>query len=178
MAELAAEKPLELPGRHAGLACQFRQGGRLIKRLLHKQNCPDEPLVRQVEPPLHRHPLSFCGRSDARVQQQFSRFGRAVLAVVLADQGEDQIKHGRPAGAGQPIPVDTEEIAGERHGGKTAGEFAEELPMRRAAIPVEQPRLRGEDRARTERTDSAPDPGLLTQPGRGALVIEFRGRPV
>ena len=95
------------------------------------------------------------------MNELFGNRNRDTVAAVDADQMKHHVQRRRPAGAGQPPPVDDEDRGLYFHGGVLLRQTVQAFPMGRRGMAVQQSGT-GEQQAAA--VDGAQDAALPVQP--------------
>jgi hypothetical protein len=93
-----------------------------------------------AEPDPIGHALVIVRLANAIEQALFGNLGRQLLTVVSGDEVEHQIERRGAPRAGQPAPIDLEQIGAHVDVGQLLHEPRQILPMDRAAMTVQEAR--------------------------------------
>src|SRR6202042_376500 len=104
--QMRGEQPFELAERHAGQFCQLMHSSRLLQRLFHFRQNPENAVVADADTFPQAQSLRFTGRPRHGADEPFADLGGKLVPVLALDQFDGKVEPGGTAGTGKPAPVD------------------------------------------------------------------------
>ena len=127
---------------------------RLLQVLLHQLDGQRQLGMAYAEPLRHVRPLAGPGVADGGMNELLRNGDGDTVAAIDADQMKHHVQRRRPAGAGQPPPVDDEDRGLDFHRGVLLGQTVQAFPMGGGGMAVQQP---GAGEQKTAAVDGAQD---------------------
>ena len=162
--QMAREEPFELAHRNAGRRRQSLPSERAFYMALDQLQRRQQMRVRRLVALLQRAPLRARAETNFGLHEPFADLVGQNTSLLCGDHGVHHVERGDAPGAGQPVAVDHIQRTPQRELWKAFPEGRHMLPMDRAAIAVEKPRARENERPARDAADAHAPPRQAAQP--------------